>query len=280
VDYSSTNLIKGIIMQETSQRRVPARQRKLSLECKLGAYAFATGALLATPDPAPAEIIYSGVVDVPVGLNTSYNLDLNGDGTTDFTIVNSYDSGFGSTCSSTSLVVPDNNAVVITPPDAAALNPFDVISANDQLGGGRRLMAALSTSQMGSVGTIRRVYGPWIDAQNKFLGLRFVFPDGSTHYGWARMSVGYQGNGFDPVIHDWAYENTPDMPILAGDTIGGGPAPAPAARPHSPAAPEPSPLALLAQGTAGVETHLRNQPCPSALPGNSSWSVGMPPTGK
>jgi hypothetical protein len=258
-------------MQQTSQRRVPARRRKLSLECKLAAYALATGAILATPDQAPADIIYSGVVDQPVGYNTSFNIDLNGDGTTDFTII---------TSQILYVQAPGNNAVVITPPDAAAaLNPFDEISANDQLGRGRRLMAFYTGGGTGPSGT-RPSGGPWLGAQNKFLGLRFNFPDGSTHYGWARLSVGfdYPSFSFTATVHDWAYENTPDKPILAGDTIGS-PAPPPPAPPPSPV-PEPSPLALLARGAAGVEIHLRNHPCPSALPGNSSWSAGMPPTGK
>jgi hypothetical protein len=173
---------KGIIMQQTSQRRVPARRRKLSLECKLAAYALATGAILATPDQAPADIIYSGVVDQPVGYNTSFNIDLNGDGTTDFTII---------TSQILYVQAPGNNAVVITPPDAAAaLNPFDEISANDQLGRGRRLMAFYTGGGTGPSGT-RPSGGPWLGAQNKFLGLRFNFPDGSTHYGWARLSVGF-----------------------------------------------------------------------------------------
>jgi hypothetical protein len=251
----------------------------LSLECKLGAYALATGALLATPDQAPAEIIYSGLVDVPVGSNTSYNLDLNGNGTTDFTIVNSYDAGHR--VGSLVVQAPDNNAVVITPPVAAALNPFDVISANDPLGGGRRLMASAFFHPPGSGTSSVGFYAcsglPWCWA-HKFLGLRFVFPDGSTHYGWARMSVSV--GGIDPVIvHDWAYEDTPDKPILAGDTIGS-PAPAPPAPPSSPVPPEVSPLAILARGATGVETHLMNHPCASVLPGNSAWSAGMPPTGR
>jgi hypothetical protein len=267
----SLNQQREKVMQETAQRRAPARRRKLSLECKLAAYAMATGAILVTQDQATAEIIYSGVVDQLVGDNTSFNLDLNGDGTTDFTIINS---------GGLYVQAPADNAVVITPPDAAALNPFDEISANRQFGGGARVMARSSiatVSTMSHATTFTVMSGPWAYAQNKFLGLRFVFPDGSTHYGWARMSV----VSFDSVIvHDWAYEDTPDKPILAGDTIGGGPAPPPAARPHSPVTPEPSPLALLARGAAGVETHLRNQPCPSALPGSSSWSAGMPPIGR
>ncbi len=231
------------------------------------------------------------MVDQYVGQNTSFNLDLNGDGTTDFTIINSHT---GPGTGSLVLQSRDNNGVVITPPDAAALNPFDEISVNRQLGGGSRVMArSFITTVTGTsfASTFTAMSGPWAYAQNKFLGLRFLFPDGSTHYGWARASVAFHyTSGLTATIHDWAYEDTPDKPILAGDTIGGGPAPPPPApppspvppevNPPSPVPPEVNPLALLARGAAGVEIHLRNQPCPSALPGNSSSSAGMPPTGK
>jgi hypothetical protein len=263
-------------MQKISQTREPARRRKLSLESKLAAYALATGTILAAPPQTSADIIYSGVVDKPLERNASLELDLNGDGTTDFTVLNL----IVGREAVLAVEAPSNNTVVITPPDAAALNPFDEVSANDQLGGGLRGMVAFAVSSSGYYFSGYNSSGPWANAQNKFLGLRFVFPDGSNHYGWARLSVG----GFNAVatLHDWAYEDIPEKPILAGDTIGGGggggAAFPPAAPP--PRAPEPSPLAVLAHGAAGVEIHLRSQPCPSGLPGNSFWSAGMPPIGR
>jgi RNA polymerase sigma factor (sigma-70 family) len=61
-------------MQETSQRRVPARRRKLSLECKLGAYALATGAILATTDQA-AAVSAGEDLDVELLKNTQTYLE-------------------------------------------------------------------------------------------------------------------------------------------------------------------------------------------------------------
>jgi hypothetical protein len=235
----------------------------LSLEGKLGAYALATGAILANPGQIRADIIYSGVVDQPVAANASFDLDLDDDGTTDFTVFNLIVARDGVLA----VQAPPGNALVTTPPDAAALNAFAEISANDPLGAGIRPMAGFTGYFYGSSFYAYYFSGPWANGQNRFLGLRFVFPDGSNHYGWARISVG----GFNAVatVHDWAYEDTPDKPILAGDTIGGGAAlPSPAPLPRIPAL-EASSLALLARGAAGVEIHLRSRSCRSDLPRSS-----------
>jgi hypothetical protein len=77
----------------------------------------------------------------------------------------------------------------------------------------------------------------------QFIGVRFLADDG-LHYGWMRLAksywapydtnhpdwppgldpTGWYGNAislpridtFDPGVIDWAYELTPDMPIVAG----------------------------------------------------------------
>jgi len=50
-----------------------------------------------------------------------------------------------------------------------------------------------------------------------FIG--FKLPVGSnTHYGWIRVNI----NGNDMTIKDWAYEDTPNTPINAGDGIPSG----------------------------------------------------------
>ena len=52
---------------------------------------------------------------------------------------------------------------------------------------------------------------------NKFIGLRFVKADESLHYGWIRCSVIDSGRTL--IIHDYAYETTPNKQIIAGDTL-------------------------------------------------------------
>ena len=52
----------------------------------------------------------------------------------------------------------------------------------------------------------------WKDKNDKFLGLRFLI-NGKTHYGWARIDV---TSATQWIIKDYAYNATPNMPILAG----------------------------------------------------------------
>ncbi len=60
-----------------------------------------------------------------------------------------------------------------------------------------------------------------------YVGVEFNI-DEAVHYGWIQVTVGGIGNG--GIIHDWAYNSVPDMPILAGQV------------------PEPSTWALLIGG--------------------------------
>jgi hypothetical protein len=57
-------------------------------------------------------------------------------------------------------------------------------------------------------------YGPWHGQGERFLGLAFYI-DGQLHYGWARCTL---ANDFSTLtIHDFAYQDVADAPILAGD---------------------------------------------------------------
>lgn len=54
----------------------------------------------------------------------------------------------------------------------------------------------------------------WPGADEKFLGVRFADTEDQVHYGWIRCSIIDSAEGL--IIHDFAYETTPDYPILAG----------------------------------------------------------------
>lgn len=105
--------------------------------------------------------------------------------------------------------------------------------------------------------------GNWMNASKKYLGLKFTLSDG-THYGWARFSVqtAPAGSGgktrISATFTGYAYEDVPNMPIVAGDT--GLPA-KPSGRPrallhaplgHGPASPQPAYLGMLALGAPGI----------------------------
>lgn len=57
-------------------------------------------------------------------------------------------------------------------------------------------------------------YGNWsADTQTNFIGVRFNI-GANTHYGWIRLTVDNINHRL--TIHDYAYEDTPDTPINAG----------------------------------------------------------------
>ncbi len=54
------------------------------------------------------------------------------------------------------------------------------------------------------------------ESVNKYLGLKLKDDGGDFHYGWMRCDVLDEGRTM--IIKDYAYELTPDNPIVAGDT--------------------------------------------------------------
>jgi len=55
----------------------------------------------------------------------------------------------------------------------------------------------------------------------RYLGLKFQIY-GQTHYGWARLSVHFEGaaGGLEAHLTGYAYETIPNKPIIAGKTHG------------------------------------------------------------
>jgi len=60
----------------------------------------------------------------------------------------------------------------------------------------------------------------WCSVQDHYLGLRFVIK-GKIHYGWARLNttLGKRAH-ITATLTGYAYETTPNKPIIAGKTHG------------------------------------------------------------
>jgi hypothetical protein len=212
---------------------------RAGLERKLAAYAVAGGAVLAAAEEGQAGIVYSGPQNIPIGVDTTVDLDLNGTAV-DYQFENkSADSG---------------------PPDFIVfereldLNLQGTNQAASDINGNPLALDAgvdvasqsFNASDPGFMAGAKKgpvTGGNWVGASNKFLGLRFDI-GGQTHYGWAQLTVSGSSDldtaGTGTLI-DWAYEDTLGASLLTGQTSGG-----------VAAVPEPSTLILLATGAAAL----------------------------
>ena len=227
------------------------RPTKLSnqLRKKLEAYALAASAagtgLLLAPS-SEAEIVYTPA-NVNIAANSSYGIDLNGDGIIDFTITEKQCYCWYGSVSNRLWVQPALGNFVLqdalTGGDAAVLQPGSRIPNN------RNRLLGQTALMYGEVGknplTSGYWYGYWShynDTTHKYLGLAFRI-NGELHYGWARMTVRYNFGTFliNSRVEGFAYETDPGKPIIAGDM-----------GLKADAAPEKPTLGALAAGAPGL----------------------------
>ena len=204
----------------------PGRAGKRSFERRLAGYALAGGAVLGAAESAEADIVWSGPQDIPIGSagSGSYNLDLTGTGTTDYTFNFSSGIGFFGPFEQLAIdTIPGSftNAVVSTDGSNA-----DRLTFGSSIGPGSPFASGTSLN----IQTDYKFFGSsgnWAGRAG-YLGFQFQIGDPTTHYGWAELDL---TNGpADAVLLGWAYESTPDTGIIAG------------------AVPEPASLGLLAAG--------------------------------
>ena len=84
-------------------------------------------------------------------------------------------------------------------------------------------------------------FGPWVNRADRYMGIDFwIKGHGGSHYGWARFSVKVKGKEITAILTGYAYETTPNKPIIAGKTKG-----------PDVITVDPGSLGRLAQGSAG-----------------------------
>ncbi len=89
----------------------------------------------------------------------------------------------------------------------------------------RQIMTTYMSSHTGGSGWMRTFSsksvllstGPWLGAAERYLGLRWDV-GGQARYGWIRLTV--NATGTQMTVHDYAYREEFDTPILSGD-LGG-----------------------------------------------------------
>jgi len=195
----------------------PRRPLNSKLDKNLAAYVAAAAAagvaLLAAAPQAEAEIVYTPAHVLLKG-NSTYQIDLNHDGTNDFGL-----QWFQIFHSSMLLAIPDVTGNQVVRPavgsnEAVPLNLGGPIGPNRQFAS-KTTYGGVFMAIAGAYGTLTWFRGPWAKASNKYLGLKFLI-NGEVHYGWARVTVMYTYS----TLTGYAYETTANQPISAGKESG------------------------------------------------------------
>jgi len=191
-----------------------------SFQLRLNMYTLAASAagvgMLALAQPAEAKIVYTKTHQV-IAPADQYYLDLNHDKITDFTVVNFWTTGCPDSCGQwLYLKPPAGNSEIGSVTDrgwhfARALSQGSAIGPKGRFLAGTGFMAAAFSTQ----GTV----GPWRNATNRYLGLKFQIK-GKTHYGWARLNVAGGFGSITATLTGYAYETIANKPIIAGKTKG------------------------------------------------------------
>ena len=200
---------------------VRASERPSKLYPHLHLYALAASAagvsMLALAQPSEAEIVYTPA-NVSIEIGQGYNLDLNGDGTTDFYFTDNWNTVGGTVYRGRLWVgatVAGNEVIVNRNIDAAALPFGHRIGPNapKYASEGPMAFGYFNTSNLNS-----KCYGPW-NHKTAYLGLKFTI-SGEVHYGWAQLSESCDWLDVEATLTGYAYETIPNRAIKAGHETG------------------------------------------------------------
>lgn len=180
--------------------------------------------------PSTAEIVYTPV-NASIALNTQYNIDLQGNGTTNFTLTSKYweayceQPPYSEYTWSLTATPAGQNGVVVDPAnsnsnDASPLASGVLVNSSLKYSSNLSFLAELYWGACGT-GTM----GEWFGISARYLGLQFQGSDGQTHYGWAEVSttayVDQNGNLHTTnILIGFAYETIANQGILTGQTSG------------------------------------------------------------
>jgi hypothetical protein len=192
--------------------------------------------MLALAQPAEAEIIITNKT-IPIQVGTPLLLDLNGDGTADFSFYLASNSSHGTVHLYSLFVNPLEGGEVIGETSskfgrrlASALVRGAKIGPGGPFRGSQIEESNLCLRRCGTTNTNppysfdQHLYGDWGGSHpNRFLGVKFLIKS-ETHYGWVRMTVTVQhkGNGSGPkgsfsgTITEYGYESIANKPCYAG----------------------------------------------------------------
>jgi len=240
------------LSESVYQRHLPEFVRQSLNMYALAATAAGVGVLAQS---AEAKVVYTPAHHL-IGKNAHYRLDLNHDGITDFTLVNSYGCNFDYCFDVLNANAAAGNGVVgkrgfLSIPYAFVLGRGSGVGPMKPFSG--QLMAS---SNMGTLGR-------WLNVNGGYLGLRFDI-NGKIHYAWARLNVHLTNGVFEALLTGYAYETIPNKPIIAGKTEGPEEVSLDIANPATlnERTMQPASVGLLAMGATGLSIWRREESAP------------------
>ncbi|MFM9943741.1 MAG: T9SS type A sorting domain-containing protein [Bacteroidia bacterium] len=190
---------------------------KKQLQKKLSAFIVTAMMFSAS---ANAQIVYTDIVPDSIFTITSlasqtYNLDINGDGTSDFSISAARVSFLGVLSSYVRMSPQGSNAIITT-----TFNQVKKLVLGDTI--------SSSQAWQDTTGQVLKSYsqygfdppttkGEWNTVVDGYVGLQLTNA-GQTYYGWVRMDVTVSLSSASMTIKDYAFNSIPNQPILAGQT--------------------------------------------------------------
>jgi hypothetical protein len=240
-------------------QRLSAKRSKAHLNARLDkkliTYAAAAGAGLLIAQQAEGKIVYTPANIQVHSPNYKFGLDVNHDGIRDFYfyLFEAPRGSEGLRISTTKLF--PHNGIMGTNGFASALSsgvtvgPGQVFQSNRSLDMANDLCESFCSTS-----------GNWANAQDKYLGLRFVI-QGNVHYGWVRMNVNAKSLFTTTFITGIAFETVPNQAIVTGQTQTAEVLEPRRFRPakHSNSAHHAASLGVLAQGAQGIDLWRREE---------------------
>jgi hypothetical protein len=195
-----------------------ARRRSLSQKLAVASGAAAAFTGVAAPQLAEAGIIRSTTLPLspPASNSSGTQWDVDGDGTTDFTLNNN---------TSTATLAEIGLARFVSPA-AKASDGFAKLNAGFDVGGSMvgykffiNAQAGMTITASGEIGRDAREQG-WAFGDIGYFGFKFSNASG-VHYGWGQVNIHGASNGFTVgqgfTITEAYYDDTPDASITVGD---------------------------------------------------------------
>ena len=203
-----------------------------SLKKKIAGYTALAGSVLAHPNIASAQIIYTDVNPDSQLMNwgdSNHYIDLNNHGIDDFnfhqvnhhehTTSGAYGDWFDYKLNLNEVVPVGVNKILCpvnndTLPVPLSYGELINNSGNFQISG------VLSYSHFLHNWGLPNIYGAsglWLDSQDSYLGVQLDV-SGNKYYGWIRLEIGRQGNRSFLKFKEYAYHSQPNSPIPAGVT--------------------------------------------------------------